>query len=54
MIFSLKSLLAKSSDEQIIKKQDELAIVGDIANNQIGRRLVFDYLDENWNKLIAK
>jgi hypothetical protein len=48
MIFPL-SLLEKSDDQTVVKRQDETAFIAYIAANEIGRRLVFDYLEENWD-----
>ncbi len=50
----ISSLLKQSSNESIVKRQDELTVVSDIAANYIGQRLVFDYLDKNWDTLLSK
>ena len=36
-------------DENIVRKQDETTIVGDVATNPVGRKLAFDHLDQNWD-----
>ena len=50
----LKFYLSQTSNEQIIKKQDEPSILARIAYNPYGQRLVLDHLDKNWNTFIEK
>lgn len=51
----MSSLLSKSSDETVVKKQDETTkYVADIASNPVGRRLAFDYLDSQWDYFLAR
>lgn len=46
--------MEQTSNENIVKRQDELTVVGSIANNPYGNDLVFDYLDQNWDLLMEK
>lgn len=50
----LKFYLSQTSNEEIVKKQDEPSIIARIANNPYGQRLILDYLDKNWNSFIEK
>lgn len=53
-LIKIKSFLEQTSNEAIVKRQDELTVVGAIANNAYGNDLVFDYLDQNWDLLMQK
>jgi len=46
--------LSQSTNETVVRKQDETTIVTDIGNNLVGRRLVFDYLDQKWDYFLEK
>lgn len=47
-------MLYKTQDETIVRKQDETTIVSDIGNNLVGRKLVFDYIDSEWDYFLNK
>ena len=48
------SILEKSSDPTVIRSQDEATIINDVAFNANGRKLAFDYLENNWDTLFKK
>ena len=50
LIFFYNRILNESSDSSIVSKQDEITIIRDVARNQNGRTLAFDYLDQNWDR----
>lgn len=52
-ILLFESYLNKALDEDIVKKQDQIYIIGDIASNAYGRRLAFDFMDEKWDYLAS-
>lgn len=41
-------------NEEVVKKQDHASIIYRIADNTYGRALAFDYMDKNWDDLLAK
>jgi hypothetical protein len=47
-------LLYKSSDSNVVRQQDETTIIASIANNPVGTKLAYDYLEENWDTFIKK
>lgn len=50
----LKFYLSQTSDDSVVKKQDEATIVRLIALNSYGRQLAFEYMDANWDTLLEK
>ncbi|CAF0998437.1 unnamed protein product, partial [Brachionus calyciflorus] len=50
----IKLLISKVSDPNVIRNQDKLSLMGSIASNSISRKLVYDYLEENWNQLLEE
>lgn len=52
--FNILSLLSKSADQNVVRNEDETTIIADVADNIYGRRLAFDYVDNNWDQLFKK
>lgn len=50
----LKFYLGQTSDDSVVKKQDEASIIRMIASNSYGRQLAFEYMDANWDTLLEK
>jgi glutamyl aminopeptidase len=50
----LKRLIDLASDDTIIRGQDYFNLMGQIAANRNGEALVWDYVRENWPKLVAR
>ncbi|CAF0711353.1 unnamed protein product [Brachionus calyciflorus] len=50
----LSFLLKQSSDPNVIRLQDSTSLISYVAFNTYGRRLTYDYLEENWNELVQK
>ena len=50
----LKLLITKISDPSIIRSQDMMGLLGTVSSNSVGRKLIYDYLEENWSKLYAE
>ncbi len=48
------SLLKKTSDQNVIRNQDETNMIANIAQNKIGKRLAWDYIVENWDDLYKR
>lgn len=46
--------MTKSSDSLSVRTQDELTVISSVASNPIGRRLVYDYLEEKWKSLLDR
>lgn len=51
---NLLSILSLSFDESVVRRQDMTSIIIDVANNPIGKRLAFDFIDEKWDDLLQK
>lgn len=47
-------MLKLSQDEEMVKKQDEIVILINVATNPAGTRLVYDYLEENWDAIFNR
>lgn len=43
-----------SYDKSVVRQQDMTSIIIDVANNPIGKRLAFDFIDEKWDDLLQK
>ena len=54
IIYSLLSLLYLSTDRSLVRAQDEVTVISDVASNVLGRSLAFDFIDENWDGFLAK
>lgn len=50
----LKFLITKISDPAIIRSQDMMGLLATVASNSVGRKLIYDYLEENWNELYSE
>lgn len=48
------SFLDQVDNEEVVKKQDHASMIIRIADNSYGRALAFDYMDKNWDSLLAK
>ncbi len=49
LIFFFQSLLYTSTDRTVVRVQDEVSVISDVASNVEGRRLAFDFIDQNWD-----
>ena len=47
-------MLDKTSDERLIKKQDQTTILIRIAQNPIGKSLILEYIFQKWNELLDR
>jgi len=47
-------LLDKTSDENLIKKQDQTTILIRISQNSVGKSLTLDYIFQKWNELLVR
>lgn len=47
-------MLKASANTNIIRKQDETSVIAYVALNSAGRRLAYDYLEENWQGLVER
>ncbi len=47
-------MLKMSSNEEMVKKQDEIVILINVASNPSGSELVFDYLERNWDSIFQR
>lgn len=45
----LQSLLYKTGDSNVVRPQDQVSLIGNIAANSVSRRLAYDYMEENWD-----
>jgi glutamyl aminopeptidase len=50
----LKRLIDLASDDKYVRGQDYFTLMGQIAANRNGESLVWDYVRENWPKLVAR
>lgn len=50
----LKSLIDLASDDTYVRGQDYFTLMGQIAANRNGEELVWNYVRENWPKLVAR
>lgn len=50
----LKRLIDLAADETYVRGQDYFTLMGQIAGNRNGESLVWDYVRENWPKLVAR
>lgn len=50
----LKRLIDLASDDTVIRGQDYFNLMGQIAANRNGEALVWDYVRENWPKLVDR
>ena len=48
------SLLYLSTDRSLIRAQDEVSVISDVASNVAGRNIAFDFINENWDELLEK
>lgn len=46
--------MSQTKNKNVVKEQDETTIVTDIGNNIVGRRLIYDYIDYEWDYFINK
>ena len=53
-MYYILSLLKKTSDQNVIRNQDETNMIANIAQNKIGKRLAWDYIVENWDDLYKR
>ncbi len=47
-------LLSKTSDESVIKRQDQIPILESISSNLFAKRFTFQYIEQNFDELIEK
>lgn len=47
-------MLDKTSDENLIKKQDQTTILIRISQNSVGKSLTLDYIFQKWNELLVR
>lgn len=47
-------MLKLSENEDMVKKQDEIVILINVATNPAGTRLVYDYMEENWDSIYQR
>lgn len=47
-------MLKLSQNEDMVKKQDEIVILINVATNPAGTRLVYDYMEENWDSIYQR
>lgn len=43
-----------ASNTNIIRSQDETSVIAYVALNPFGRKLAFDYLEDNWDQLFER
>ena len=47
-------MLKMSSNQEMVKKQDELVILINVASNPAGTELAYDYLEKNWDSICER
>ena len=46
--------MQQSSNEAVVKKQDQTTVIGAVSSNSAGKILAWDYFVENWDELLNR